>query len=271
MGEPGCYVLLANSTWSRRVCCRAFASGSQRRIWSRSTPPTSRSATPRDCERSSPSQSQKTGDLWYFYIRASSYADSSPRSTHRVRVSAAMGTRPRELASWPRGLRAIAKRWIDCGRSTGGFAPDRLTFAARPNRSPRRKRASERRPSAVIPSRLGDSLTSSIDSRCGPDRCSGTRLHGRGDRRSPEEDGKSEERDNNTHQAGLGEDQNCGAPIAAANNQSDLIGAFLHRLTPSVPVHASWADPRRAEGSRRTSAPVQPIPPSSGPYRRSRR
>jgi hypothetical protein len=45
----------------------------------------------------------------------------------------------------------------------------------------------------------------------------------------------------------------------------------FHRLTPSAEEYAFRADPRRAEGSRRTSAPVQPIPPSSGPSRRSRR
>jgi hypothetical protein len=44
------------------------------------------------------------------------------------------------------------------------------------------------------------------------------------------------------------------APIAAASNQSDLIGAFFHRLTPFPSVYAFSADPRRADASRWASA-----------------
>ena len=60
-------------------------------------------------------------------------------------------------------------------------------------------------------------------------------------------------------------------PIAAASNQSDLIGAFFHRLTPLAPVYAFREDPRRAECSRRTSAPCNRYLPTRGLCPRSRR
>jgi hypothetical protein len=50
------------------------------------------------------------------------------------------------------------------------------------------------------------------------------------------------------------------APIAAASNQSDLIGAFFHRLTPSVSVYVFSVDPRRAE----TRAGFLPDPVPTG-------
>ena len=45
------------------------------------------------------------------------------------------------------------------------------------------------------------------------------------------------------------------APIAAATNQSDLIGAFFHRLTPLTSVYSFRADPRRAKAHHGSDTP----------------
>jgi hypothetical protein len=57
--------------------------------------------------------------------------------------------------------------------------------------------------------------------------------------------------------------------IAAASKSARSHRTF-HRLTPLAAAFAFWADPRRAEGSRRTSVTVRLIRPNACVCSRSR-